>query len=138
MNKYMYMLREMAFRLKLYFVGVRFYEAHLSDDPTVCEVDCNINRDFTIHFKFQKVTCSDYVLRQGHLLCQCYSSYIVTASFTKSCPQPMLYLNNKPFFFNGAFNNFGIEEERTLQLIADIYLDFLKSNLGKAATCTAA
>lgn len=132
MRAFINSMRELLFRIKLFFFGVRFYEVRSpASDPVVFEHRYAIQAFCHIHFKFQRVDCSDYLLRRGSLLSQSYASYIVTAIFDDDAREISskfeLDLNGKPFFFNGMFNGFGLEEKRVLALIADVYLDFLKT-----------
>lgn len=124
--------KELLFRSKLFLFGVRFYEVTSpSDDPVVFEQSYDIQSLCTINFKFQRVSCSDYLLKRGDIVTQHYASYVVTAFFDDDARglsvEFELDLNGKSFFFNGVFNGFGLEESKVLSLIADVYLDFLKS-----------
>lgn len=125
-------IRELLFRIKLFFFGVRFYEVRSpASDPVVFEQSYAVHEVCNIHFKFQRVDCSDFLLRRGSLISQRYASYIVTAIFDADAKEISLEfeldLDGKPFFFNGMFNGFGLEEKRVLALISDVYLDFLKT-----------
>lgn len=132
MKNFMMNLQELLFRIKLYFFGVRFYETRSpTTEPVVFEQSYAIEHVCTIHFKFQRVDCQDYLLKRGKLEKEHYSSYIITAVFDTDAHEFSLKfdldLNGRPFFFNGVFNGFGLEEKKVLALISDIYLDFLKS-----------
>lgn len=125
---------EMWFRLKLYFLGIRFYEVteckkHLSIYETTYRLE-----DLDIHFSFQRVPCSDLVLKRGRLRTDNYNSYTITATFDQrellSSEYQMVFkhlsmLKDKAFFFNGHHNKLGLEETKKLELITDIYIDFI-------------
>jgi hypothetical protein len=124
------MVKELAFRFKLYLLGVRFYESHYNPSwQEVYRQTLKVGHRLTISLIFQKVPCSDFVLRRSSLNTENYSSYVVTAHFSAEVPQALQTLEDRPFFFNGRYNDFGVEERWTLELISDIYLDFLKSVL---------
>ena len=135
MKRTFFTLRELAFRLKLYFLGVRFYEIQETEpSPVVHSAQYHVGETVRIDFTFHRKICNDFVLRRGSLVGETYSSYIVKAVFSsdedlsayKSIAPYLNVLNNKAFFFNGYYNSFGIEESRTLELIMDIYIDFIK------------
>lgn len=132
MKNFVSNIRELMFRLKLFIFGVRFYEVRSpSAEPVIFEQSYSVGAMFNIHFRFQKVPCTDFLLRRGELVNQDYISYIVTAVLDTDSPDIMMEfnidINDKPFFFNGVVNGFGLEETRVLSLISDVYLDFLKS-----------
>lgn len=134
MQKVITLIRETLFRLKLFLLGVRFYEVQKeAEEPVVYESEYSIGNLFQIKFSFRRMVCNDFVLRRGKLVAECYNSYVVVASFRGQVPDTLQRLNNRPFFFNGVYNDFGIEEHRTMELIADIYLDFLKGLIRKPA-----
>lgn len=122
-------LREVIYRLKLYMLGIRFYKRELNtESPIVFEVTYHIANQFTVHFQFNRMACMDLVLRRGYLVGESYSSYEVMAVFKGNVPKSLDELNGQKFFFNGMVNNFG-KEDQTLELIADVYLDFIKTRV---------
>lgn len=121
-------IRELLFRLKLYCFGVNFYEVK---NPTETEVitetvyKLHDDSECIIHLNYSRVPCKDFLLKKGKLVEVSYNSYIITANI-ENCEEPFA-LDHRQFFFNSRYNNFGLPEARILELIGDIYIDFLKS-----------
>lgn len=121
-------VKEILFRLKLYLLGIRFYESKgVGDNPLVYEAEYRIDKSHTIKFKFYRVECTDMILRRGHLVEEQYKSFIVQAFLDDRFPLKLRGFDTRSFFFNGKTNDFGKSEQETLELILDVYLDFLKT-----------
>lgn len=125
MAKLTKILYELFFRIKLYLFGIHFYEIK---SPAVLPVDFykthNLGRNGTIHLKFSRVNCTDLMLVRGKLKNTDYVSYIVSATSTGRISRIVGVLNDRQFFFNSRINKFKLEEDRVVQLIADVYIDF--------------
>lgn len=121
---------ELLFRLKLLVLGVRFYEApaNMDTEPDK-EVVFEVSPVTKIRLQFRKIECTDIILRRGKLTTHAYNSYVVAAFFGASLHEYAEAFNGKPYFFNGSCNGFGVHESRVLELLADIYLDFLKKKI---------
>ncbi len=127
MIEFMRRLNELFFRFKLYVFGVRFYKRVLNTEtPKVFESTYHIGSKFIVHFKLNRMSCMDLVLRRGSIVSEAYHSYEITARFEGEVPNSLHQLDDQSFFFNGRVNSFG-KEEQTLDLIAEIYLDFIKT-----------
>lgn len=125
-----HVLKELCFRFGLFLFGVRFYELNVVEEtPVDYEFNIALDLGLTVTFKFHKVTCSDIVLKRSILSSAMYTSYIVHAYFYFGDEIYATPLNGKAFFFNGGSDWFSIPEERVLRLIADIYLDYIKTKL---------
>ncbi len=122
-------VKELAFRLKLMVLGVRFYEAHEAEGEVIYKCSQQLTADVAVEFHFRMVKCSDFLLKRGELILEHYPSYTITPVFTQSIPQGLEHANNRTFFFNGKYNDFGLDVDRTIQLIADIYIDFMLKKL---------
>ncbi len=130
MDSLTHVLRELCFRFGLFLFGVRFYELQVNVSTYVdYEFDIELDPNISVNFKFHKVPCSDIVLKRGILSSAMYTSFIVHAYFSIEGEAFETPLNGKSFFFNGGSDWFGIPEERVLRLIADIYLDYIKTKL---------
>lgn len=132
MSSFWTVLQEVFLRLKLFVFGVRFYErGNTKDVPVIREAEYRIDKQHRIRFKFSKVECFDISMRRNHLTREGYSSFIVQAFLDESFPDNIRVFDGKSFFFNGMTNNFSQSDERTMELILDVYLDFLKKSLDK-------
>jgi len=134
--------REVWFRIKLYYLGIRFYEVATQESfPIVHDTSYKFD-DVTVHVRFKRIPCRDLVLKRGKLTTEEYSSYAILAAFDQEdldrienvqIRKQLTFLNNKAFFFNGHYNRLGIGERRKLELITDVYMDFI-SELVRRAT----
>lgn len=130
MNGFVCVIKELLFRLKLYLFGVRFYGRgdDLKGIPVIYEAEYRIDEDHLVRFKFYRIECFDVVMKRGYLSRDTYPSFIVQAFLNDHFPDEVQHLNEKCFFFNGKTNSFGCSEQQTVELILDIYLDFLKTS----------
>lgn len=130
MYGFLKILREVFFRAKLYVIGIRFYQSKPADgDSLIYEAEYRIDKKHRIRFKFYSLDCQDTVLRRGKLILVPYRSYIVQAFLDNNFPEGLRHYDGRSFFFNGAVNHFRRSEQETIELIADVYLDFLKTSL---------
>lgn len=128
MQNFLFKLRELLFRLKLYFFGVRFFEREKDVGvPVIFEACYTLLASYTIRLSFRRVECIDFVLRQGQIVGEVYDSYAVRADFSGVIPPLLEHLNGKCFFFNAHTNGFRGNEETILALISDVYLDFIRA-----------
>lgn len=138
MTGFLLALHELMFRFKLFILGVRFYRAANdrfteSVHKTVSSIGYGVN----VTFEFFRIPCEDYVLKRGSLSLDNYVSYAIRARFTQGelfqsdtvLPTVINVMNDRIFFFNGHQNGLKVEESRIFDLIADIYVDFLKQSL---------
>jgi hypothetical protein len=142
MNFYMF-LRELLFRLKLYYLGIRFYEATpLMTHPVIHQTSYLFD-DVTVHVSFKRIPCRDLVLKRGKLSSEEYHSYAVIAAFdreelnrleNREALARLEFIQNKAFFFNGHYNKLGLGEKRRLELITDVYMDFLSATFKQVKT----
>lgn len=121
-------VRELLYRTKLYLFGVRFYErVELEEAVLVCETRYQIDLNHWIDFSFNRVTCEDLVLKRGRIVKCRYYSYAVEVKFSSSFPNYVKKYEDKLVFFNGNSNKFRADEKETIELILDIYLDYLRA-----------
>lgn len=121
-------VRELLYRTKLYLFGVRFYErVALEEAALVCETRYQIDLNHWIDFSFNRVTCEDLVLKRGRIVKCRYYSYVVEVKFSSSFPDYVKKYEDKLVFFNGNSNKFRANEKETIELILDIYLDYLRA-----------
>jgi hypothetical protein len=128
MRTFMMKLRELAFRMKLYLYGVRFFERDTVNGETVAfEAKYSILNQYSVTITFQRVECIDFIMKRGYIVGENYVSYAACATFEGDTPPRMVPLHGKWFFFNGFTNGFSHGEEMTLALISDLYLDFIRA-----------
>lgn len=134
MGRFFRSLREGLLRAKLYFFGVRFYEwVDVSECRPVHEVEYFLDNKYHVRFIVYQIECVDFVLRQGTLVGDTYSSFIVRAYFSDedTLPQALKLMNKKCYYFNGQMNEFGKDNEAILSLLSDVYLDMIYAQLKK-------
>lgn len=134
MSKILKNIKELLLRAKLYFFGVRFYEwVDVSECIPVHEVEYFLDSKYHVRFVIYQIECVDLVLRQGSLVGDSYSSFIVRAYFSneETLPQTLKLMNKKSYYFNGQMNEFGKDNEAILSLLSDVYLDMIDSQLKK-------
>lgn len=127
-------IKEGLLRAKLYFFGLRFYEwVDVSECRPVHEVEYFLDNQYRVHFIIYQIECVDLVLRQGSLVGDTYSSFIVRAHFSdeETLPQALKLINKKSYYFNGQMNEFGKDNEAILSLLSDVYLDMIYAQLKK-------
>lgn len=127
-------LKELLFRIKLFYLGIRFYEVVSQEQFTSIHETTYTFEDAEVHVSFKRIPCRDLMLKRGRLSTEDYNSYAVLAKFNldeleKRMNADVLtqlkFLNNKAFFFNGHYNRLGMNERRLLELITDVYMDFI-------------
>lgn len=132
--------RELWFRMKLYYLGIRFYEVTTPESFPIVHDTSYMFDDVTVHVSFKRIPCRDLVLKRGKLTAEEYSSYAIMATFdedeldridNRSVVEQLSFLSNKAFFFNGHYNRLGIGERRKLELITDVYMDFISALIRK-------
>lgn len=134
MGKFFKSIKEGLLRAKLYFFGVRFYEwVDVSECRPVHEVEYFLDNKYRVRFVIYQIECVDLVLRQGSLVGDIYSSFIVRAYFSdeETLPQALRLINKKSYYFNGQMNEFGKDNEAVLSLLCDVYLDMIYAQLKK-------
>lgn len=127
-------VKEGLLRAKLYFFGLRFYEwVDVSECHPVHEVEYFLDNQYRVRFIIYQIECVDLVLRQGSLVGDTYSSFIVRAHFSdeETLPQALKLINKKSYYFNGQMNEFGKDNEAILSLLSDVYLDMIYAQLKK-------
>ena len=132
--------RELWFRIKLYYLGIHFYEVVTPETSPVMHNTSYMFDDVTVHVSFRRIPCRDLVLKRGKLTTENYSSYAILATFDekeldritdRAVLEQLKFLSNKAFFFNGHYNRLGIGEHRKLELITDVYMDFISALIKK-------
>ena len=128
-------LREMLFRLKLYLFGIRFYEqaAH-GKAEVIYEAEYRLDSAHRIIFRFYRIECFEILMKRGELIGEAYPSYAVVAELDPTFPESLRAFSGRRFFFNGRINGFKAPERQTLDLILDVYLDFLRNSFLKHST----
>lgn len=130
MSHFAQILQELFFRTRLFLFGIRFYETVTAPEgELVFSHTCELGEEVSVRFNFHRVICSDFFLKRMKLTKQSYASYTITPVFITDYPPELEAINRRTFFFNSIVNGFGIDESRTLQLIADVYLDFMQGSL---------
>lgn len=128
-------LGEVLFRLKLYLLGIRFYEQNtqLPQQP-IREAEFYLSPRHRIRFKFYRIDCIDIIMKRGKLVGEPYPSYAVQANMDETFPDDVRAYSGRSFFFNGRANGFRPSETLTIELILDVYMDFLRTSLEKHET----
>lgn len=132
--------RELWFRIRLYYLGIRFYEVKGQEASPVIHDTSYTFEDVPVHVSFKRIPCRDLMLKRGQLTTEEYNSYAVMAVFDENdlegiadvkIKTQLSFLNKKAFFFNGHYNRLGIGERRKLELITDVYMDFISEIIRK-------
>lgn len=118
--------KELVFRVKLYLKGVRFNERLRGNEPLIKCITLQAGDDYEIEFKCYRETDRDKRLIRGRLDTVNYRSYFVEAVFGADAPEVFRNMKNKTIYFSGASNRFRRNEEATLDLMVDLYIDILK------------
>lgn len=133
-------IKELLFRIKLYYLGIRFYEVIKDDQFPAIHETTHKFEDISVQVSFKRVPCRDLVLKRGSLSTEDYNSYAVLATFDTTERETLIdekilsqmqFLNNKAFFFNGHYNRLEMTERRKLELITDVYMDFISEMIRK-------
>ena len=124
-------LQELFCRLRLYFLGVRFCEREHTNETLVHESTFFIQGEYEITFKCYRNTLVDLLFVRGQVESLPYQNYFVEANFSDNAPLAFRTMSKRTIYFNGGTNKFGPNEEQTLVLLMEIYLDFLKYYLMK-------
>lgn len=133
MDGFFKIMGELLFRLKLYLFGIRFYERpQFTASEPIYEAEYRLDGEKRIKFKFFRVGCSDIILKRGKVETEEYASYVVQAFLSDSFTAELKEFDGKSFFFNGVANDFFQSNQQTVELILDVYLDFLKSSMAAA------
>ena len=127
MSGFICVFKELIFRLKLYLFGIRFYSrGTIVDAPLIYEANYRLDDEHYVQFKFYRIECTDIVMKRNRMYKDHYASFIVQAFLNNHFPEEVMEFNEKAFFFNGKTNSFDCSEQQTVELILDVYLDFLK------------
>lgn len=130
-------VKELSLRLKLYLLGIRFYECEGDPKyPLIYEAEYRVDSTHRLKIKFFRVECKDIVLKKGVLSEIVYNSYIVRADVDDTFPQDVRNFDKHAFFFNGRINGFRGTEQQVAHMLLDVYLDFLKISLNKECEVT--
>ena len=121
-------LKELFHRFKLYVFGVRFFEQINLDEAVLVKTAVyQIDEDHSVTFSFYKTASRDLFMKQGRISSVPYDSYIVTAKFSEDFPHYVRKYEERRIVFNGKANKLRRNEKATLELLLDIYLDYLKA-----------
>lgn len=120
---------EFLFRIRLYLLGLRFYEtAPMMDMKEITSCDFMWGGHIAVRCKFFRLDCNDHVVRRGKVENHNYRSYIVHADVMPGMPDALQAFHGKYFFFNGARNWFHGSDIGISMKIQNLFLDFV---LGK-------
>lgn len=131
---------ELWFRIKLYYFGIHFYEVKSHEGYETIHDASYMFDEVAVRVAFKRIPCQDLVLKKGKLMTADYDSYAIMATFSEEdlsridnveVRKQLDSLQNKAFFFNGYHNRLGIGERRKLELITDVYMDFLSELIRK-------
>lgn len=121
-------LKELFHRFKLYVFGVRFFEQiNLDEAIFIKAAEYLIDEKHAITFRFYRIASRDLFMKQGRITSLPYYSYVVTATFGEGFPPYVKKYEDRRIVFNGRVNHLRRNEQAVLELLLDIYLDYLKA-----------
>ena len=119
-------IKELMFRIYLFFLGIHFCELDRIDEPLAETVIIPIGRLYEITFQCYRKTITEFLFIRGRIDIVTYYGYFLQVSYSENAPDKLKATANKTLYFNGGVNRFGTDEETTLVMLVDIYLDYLK------------
>ena len=121
---------DLRFRLRLFFLGLRFYETTLLDGMReISKSDFVHDNTVVATCTFYRMECTDHVMRLGRVFSENYQSYVVKADMKVDVPPDLQALNGKYFFFNGVRNRLGVTDQRVSGRLLDLFLSFVLEKL---------
>lgn len=128
-------LSDLRFRLRFFFLGLRFYETSLLDGMReISQSDFTHEGVVVATCTFYRMDCTDHVMRLGRVFSEKYESYIVKAEMKVDVPPDLQALNGKYFFFNGVRNRLGVNDHRVSGRLLDLFLSFVLEKLRSSST----
>lgn len=120
----------LRFRLRFFFLGLRFYETTLLDGMReISKSDFIHDNTVVATCTFYRMECTDHVMRLGRVFSENYQSYVVKADMKVDVPPDLQALNGKYFFFNGVRNRLGVTDHRVSGRLLDLFLSFVLEKL---------
>ena len=121
---------DLRFRLRFFFLGLRFYETTLLDGMReISKSDFVHDKTVVATCTFYRMECTDHVMRLGRVFSENYQSYVVKADMKVDVPPDLQALNGKYFFFNGVRNRLGVTDQRVSGRLLDLFLSFVLEKL---------
>ena len=121
---------DLRFRLRFFFLGVRFSETTLLDGMReISKSDFVHDNTVVATCTFYRMECTDHVMRLGRVFSENYQSYVVKADMKVDVPPDLQALNGKYFFFNGVRNRLGVTDQRVSGRLLDLFLSFVLEKL---------
>lgn len=119
-------LSDLYFRLRFYFLGLRFYETTLVEGmKEISKSDFMHEGQVIATCTFYRLNCNDHVMRHGKLFNHQYASYIVKADMKVKVPPDLEALHGKYFFFNGVRNNLSGHDFGVSKKLLNLFLIFV-------------
>lgn len=121
---------DLRFRLRFFFLGLRFYETTLLEGMReISKSDFVHDNTVVATCTFYRMDCTDHVMRLGRVFSESYQSYVVKAEMKVEVPPDLQALNGKYFFFNGVRNRLGVTDNRVSVRLLDLFLSFVLEKL---------
>lgn len=121
---------DLRFRLRFFFLGLRFYETTLLEGMReISKSDFVHDNTVVATCTFYRMDCTDHVMRLGRVFSENYHSYVVKADMKVDVPPDLQALNGKYFFFNGVRNRLGVTDNRVSVRLLDLFLSFVLEKL---------
>ena len=121
---------DLRFRLRFFFLGLRFYETTLLDGMReISKSDFVHDNTVVATCTFYRMECTDHIMRLGRVFSENYQSYVVKADMKVDVPPDLQALNGKYFFFNGVRNRLGVTDQRVSGRLLDLFLSFVLEKL---------
>ena len=121
---------DLRFRLRFFFLGLRFYETTLLDGMReISKSDFVHDNTVVATCTFYRMECTDHVMWLGRVFSENYQSYVVKADMKVDVPPDLQTLNGKYFFFNGVRNRLGVTDQRVSGRLLDLFLSFVLEKL---------
>ena len=121
---------DLRFRLRFFFLGLRFYETtHMEGMREISKSDFVQDNTVVATCTFYRMECTDHVMRLGRVFSESYQSYVVKAEMKVEVPPDLQALNGKYFFFNGLLNRLGVADHRVPGRLLDLFLSFVQERL---------
>lgn len=119
-------LSSLYFRLRFFFLGLRFYETSLVDGMReISKSDFMHEGEVIATCTFYRLDCNDHVMWLGRVFSHRYASYIVRADMKVAVPPDLEALNGKYFFFNGVRNNLEGSDHGVSKRLLNLFLSFV-------------
>lgn len=125
------MFKRFLFRLYLFHRGIRFYRTDAT--PRTTQFKTAVFKtvgDHVVEFHFYREACEDLIYKHGRINSEKFIGYVIQTKLDQNLPEKLYCYNNLKFFFNS--NNWIFKDDKLIcDVLLNIYLDYLKSELKK-------